>query len=145
MSEPERKFIAPTVGEFDQLNDALTTAMVTMVECYKGRPRGSLSEIEQAVLPFLKIVAQYQGMTLQALGVLVDMTIGPVYEQRDTYYLGATPGRLLIRKQTIAALVTRGMVRRQRMPDDWHAAHITEVGRAGVVNHPLRLELACAR
>jgi len=72
MSEPERKFIAPTVGEFDQLNDALTTAMVTMVECYKGRPRGSLSEIEQAVLPFLKIVAQYQGMTLQALGVLVE-------------------------------------------------------------------------
>ncbi len=41
MSEPERKFIAPTVGEFDQLNDALTTAMVTMVECYKERRTAS--------------------------------------------------------------------------------------------------------
>jgi hypothetical protein len=47
MSEPERKFIAPTVGEFDQLNDALTTAMVTMVECYKGRPRGAPNSFQK--------------------------------------------------------------------------------------------------
>jgi len=68
----EPKFIAPTIGEFEQLNDLLTTTMAGMVGAYQGRAKGSLSQIEEAMLPFLKIVAQYQGMTLQAIGVLVE-------------------------------------------------------------------------